>query len=1119
MKLSRSLFRLVGILLATGASLASGQQPASDASDRYEKRDTWHETLLASLAGHSSEAEDVAPMPDLGRSDFTFSAWIRTEEGGTILARAPAEGNWAPQGKTFFVRGGRLVYDIGWVGTVPSRRAVADGRWHHVALAQSDDAFELWIDGEADVDDDLRHEPDVPGHVMKIGFTNGNYPGPSGFEGELDEVRIYDRRLAPDELRALFENPDSTAAEGMVARWTFDGDALDAGRPAILTNARFVEGRIGRALHLDGDGSVVVAPDAMFALWARLERDFPGEDAGREMDQEREDGIWKEPWRHGEWAELAARYAERSFRAPFLAERARAVRVVDEAGLREVRELYFRSLRFATLMEDAGDARFDAMHASIARLAERDPRLDACVERLRILEERAEAWETTEIDETDLEAWIAACDALRREALFDANPLLDFDSLLFVRRPTYQSSHYYTDFIDGCVHYGGNLCVLSLEDGTVTDLVPELEGGIFGRYDLSFDARRIVFDYKASPREGFRIWQVDVDGSNLRQLTFPPADEAERIAKYDNSHLGGTGRIYFHQTDDMHPCWLPDGDVCFVSTRCERGILCDPPDILTTTALYRMDADGSGMRLLSQTPVSEEVPTITNDGRILYTRWEYVDKGGSAVKCLWTMRPDGTGSAEIIGNDHAFPSFYNGRAIPGTDNLYVCIGGPHMPLGVGTVLRIDVNEPIRTRRAMTYLTPDIDIRSEWGYRHKIDGRWEPTQSGPLYDDPYPLSAELILVSHNPDRDVHDVSAYDLYLIDELGNRVLVHDDPEMSCWQPMPLRPRPLPHVLSSAVEPTDSEEQLATVLITDVHAGLDDASLAEYGELDIERSVAPGTVKYIRVMETVARPWTARRFWEGDQHGQQHSVVSLWTHTHVKVLHGIVPVEEDGSACFTVPADRNVFFQALDEDFMEVQRMRTFVNFRPGEVRSCIGCHEPRDRAPHNAPLAALRRPPRTPGPQPGETAPRPIHYPTDVQPILDRHCVSCHGGEEPDADLDLGGELTALFSRSYESILERDLVEAVSEIGAKMGDVDDTPPYTWGSHASGLIELIREGHEGVELSLEELVTLVTWVDANAPYYGTYYGRKNLQYRDHPDFRPIPTVETASGVPPDPGD
>ncbi len=674
---------------------------------------------------------------------------------------------------------------------------------------------------------------------------------------------------------------------------------------------------------------------------------------------------------------------------------------------------------------------------------------------------------------------------LRHDALVKDNPLLDFDKLLFIRRFTYQANHYYTDYINGCKRFGGNLCVLSMADGKVTELAPSLEGGIFGRFDLSFDGKRVVFDYKAAIGKGFRIYEVGVDGKGLRQLTFNPPDEAARVRKYK------INEEYQHHTDDMHPCYLPDGGICLISTRCERGILCDAPDLFTTTTLYRMDADGRNMEVLSDSPVSEASPSVMNDGRILYTRWEYVDKADVVIKCLWAMRPDGSNSVEVFGNDITFPdTLLHGRAIPGCNNLFVVIGAPHMPLGLGTVIRVDVNYPIRTRQPMTYITPDTDIRAEFGFYHKIDGRWVRDMKGPLYFDAQPLSEKFFLVAHNPDQPWNDVKAYGLYLLDEFGNHVLIHRDEEMSCWMPIPLRPRIRPPVLPSVRR----DPEPATIAMSDVYQGLN--------------GVPRGTIKYLRVLETVPRPWAARRFWDGDAAYQQHAVVSMNGSLHIKELHGVVPVEDDGSAHFHVPPDKNLFFQALDENFMDVQRMRTFINLRPGEKRSCIGCHELRQWAPANKTTLALRRPPVEIQPQPGDTAAhRPLYYPTDVQPILDKHCVRCHGGERTDGELVLTGELTALFSRSYEELLKKNLVQVFHENQPKTGDASPIPPYTLGSHASKLIKLLRDGHEDAELSREEFIRLVTWIDANSPYYGSYFGRRNLKHKEHPDFRPLPKI------------
>jgi len=685
------------------------------------------------------------------------------------------------------------------------------------------------------------------------------------------------------------------------------------------------------------------------------------------------------------------------------------------------------------------------------------------------------------------------------------------EEILFVRRYTLQSSHYYTDFIDGCRKFGGNLCVLSLTDGTIREIASDLSHGIFGRCALSFDGRKVVFDWKEKIGVGFRIWEVGIDGAGLRQLTLPPADEDARIKKYQLNQGRGA---YRHHTDDMHPCYLPDGGICFASTRCEYGILCDGPDKLTTSVLYRMDADGRNMEKLSNNSVSESAPSAMNDGRILYTRWEYVDNGSVTNKALWAVRPDGTGSEEVYGTDIAFPSVFNvGRAVPGSNTLFVAIGAPHMPLGVGTLMLIDTRLDRRTGDCVTYVTPEVDTQHQWGWDNVPGGATKPippemqrgrdgrgnTDRGPLYMDPYPLSDSHFLVAFNPRDRWNVVNAYGLYLIDGKGNRDLLAKDTEYSYWMPIPVRKRTTPPVVTGAIDEELAKRKLARVIVTDIYRGLD--------------NVPRGTIKYIRVNEHVSRPWASRRFWGGDAYDQQHSVVTCNTHLGLKIQHGVVPVEEDGSAHFLVQADKNIFFQALDKDYVEVQRERTFVNFRPGEVRSCVGCHEQAQDASRAAVakpvVAALKRAPDTPRSQPGEKrGSRPLAYAVDVQPVWDTHCVRCHGGDKTEGGLDLTGELTTHFNRSYENIIKRKLIPIIGENHPKAGNNHYLPPYSLGTYASQLAKYIDPQHYDVKLTPEERIRVTTWIDSNGQYHGSYYGRKNLQYKDHPNFRPILTFE-----------
>ena len=269
---------------------------------------------------------------------------------------------------------------------------------------------------------------------------------------------------------------------------------------------------------------------------------------------------------------------------------------------------------------------------------------------------------------------------------------------------------------------------------------------------------------------------------------------------------------------------------------------------------------------------------------------------------------------------------------------------------------------------------------------------------------------------------------------------------------------------------------------------------------------VERGRVKYLRVMEDVPKPWGPS--WcspsQGDVLGLQNPAVSMGGHFAIKKVHGVVPVEDDGSALFAVPAGKNLYFQALDERYMELQRMRTFVNLVPGENRSCIGCHEPRSQTPPVRQAAALRQPARELAPQPGDRGPRMVHYPVDVQPIFDKHCASCHGGSAPKGGLNLTGEMTTLFSRSYESIISKGLVSKI-DVDPRSAYIPAEPPLTFGSHRSKLIDKMLKPPCNAKLSEEEFARLVTWIDANAPFYGIYEGRKNLKWKGAADFRPDP--------------
>ncbi len=697
----------------------------------------------------------------------------------------------------------------------------------------------------------------------------------------------------------------------------------------------------------------------------------------------------------------------------------------------------------------------------------------ADLEKKQIAAENATPEQLQEVDN--------ALKTLRRRAMLD-HPALKFDKLLFVTQMSRSVSTYTGHLSNG--NPGGNLCVLSpvSPEGKVTELAPELAGGVFGRFDLSFDAAKIVFCY-CKEGERYHIYEIDIDpstglrtgGKSLRQLTFGTDEEVEAGLRYGGHFSSGY--------NDIDPCYLPNGKIMFASTRSQRSVLCFPA---TVTTLHVMDADGKNIRCISSGQVNEINPCVLDDGRIVYMRWEYIDKGFGNAQSLWAVRPDGSGSDHVYKNTLVRPAaMTNARSIPGSTKI-VAIGAGHHGGLAGPVVLVDSRRNRRTAEGMTNITPEISY----------PGMFPMPGNGGRFREPYPFSEKFFLVSHSPGGIKCNKGAeFGIYALDAWGNRAELYRDPNLSCHQPTPLWPRQTPTDITT-VDPPEAEEdeKLATMFVQDVYQGL----------TGIER----GRVKYIRVMEAMNLSWydTWRAGKQGDTAGLQASAVSYGGDVARKKVYGIATVRDDGSAFFTVPANKNLFFQALDENYMELQRMRTFLNFMPGEKRSCIGCHEVRRKAPkvNVAHPLALDHPVEALYPQPGDTGPRAVHYAADVQPILDKHCLGCHSGKAPKGELDLTGELTTLWNRSYENLAKKQLVSYL-QCGFGSSHVPAEPPLTFGSHRSKLVERMRHDPCKADLTREEFIRIVTWIDANAPYYGTHEGKKNLKWKDEPDFRPLP--------------
>jgi mono/diheme cytochrome c family protein len=358
--------------------------------------------------------------------------------------------------------------------------------------------------------------------------------------------------------------------------------------------------------------------------------------------------------------------------------------------------------------------------------------------------------------------------------------------------------------------------------------------------------------------------------------------------------------------------------------------------------------------------------------------------------------------------------------------------------------------------------------------------------------PWPLSETTFLCSYSfgdpkrpsrgPTSEI-DPAGYALYLIDVYGTKELIYRDPSISCFVPIPLRPRPRPPVVASV---TDPAKPYATCAVADVGCGVP--------------GVPREKIRYLRIAQRLQWPYC--NTYGGQRYEPDVKQVMInWTPARVI---GTVAVEADGSAHFTVPADTAVYFQLLDENHMELRRMRSFISFQPGESRGCVGCHESRQEVgtPRNGQFPmALRHDPVRPTPPPwGDRA---MSFLRDVQPVFDRHCAGCHSGLKPAAGLDFSGGLTARYNRAYDTILEAGLISR-SNVG---DDAKITPPLAFGSHKSKLVEVLRHGPcgERARLSDEDWLRLVTWIDLNGPYHDGFLNkRQEPQPYDLPSDRAL---------------
>jgi len=702
-------------------------------------------------------------------------------------------------------------------------------------------------------------------------------------------------------------------------------------------------------------------------------------------------------------------------------------------------------------------------------LVEKQARRPKLAAELSSLSKRIE--EAAESRDLFTEALYDGLCSLRRRIIF-SHPLLDFDKLLVNKRPPPGYSHMSRQYLGRYSRPGPGLAVLeSWKDNPRERLLLEgkLPVGSVLHPDLSFDSKRVLFSFcDHTPRDPklrrFAIYEIGADGSGLRQITGLAADALVRSADRKTTLI-----------EDWDPCYLPDGGIAFVSTRLQGHIRCQYGGrYFANFVLYRSDGDGSNIRRLSFAEAPEWEPSLLDDGRLLYTRWDYVNRHFSYFQSLWVMRPDGTATAHVYGNYTRNPCMTGEpRLIPGSHKI-VSTAMAHHGYTAGSIIVIDPEQGQEGQAPITRITPDISFPET-----------EPWPVGGAYCNPYPLSEDLFVVAYTPDPLVGEgrvqrEAAYGIYLLDSLGGRELIYRDPTMSCFAPISLKPRPKPPVLPSLVE-SWLDETTGTFYVDDVYQST--------------QTIPRGSVKSLRVVRMYAQPIETPP-------SRGKAIIDM-----PKRILGTAPVDENGSVAFRAPAGQPLLFQLLDDNGMSVMSMRSAVYLQPGEVSGCAGCHEPRHSTtrrlalPNDTRVHELK-PPAGPRYEGG------LSFARTVQPVLDRYCIQCHGLDETEGDVNLLGRIKdvtfpypawpgpnrIIVSDAYESLVNRPGVVKIAQCNF---ETDYSTPKDYFAHAGTLAQMLLAGHADengkarVTLERESFQRVVDWLDMNAMFYGDYSWNK----------------------------
>lgn len=596
--------------------------------------------------------------------------------------------------------------------------------------------------------------------------------------------------------------------------------------------------------------------------------------------------------------------------------------------------------------------------------------------------------------------------------------------------------------------------------------------------DLHWDARRLLFS------DGRAIWEIRVDGSGLRRVS----KEDPPVTHYD-------------------ACYLPDGRICCVSNACEQAVPCTGGADVGN--LHLMDADGGNETRVAFDQDHNWNPVVLSDGRVLYTRWEYTDTPHYFSRLLFRMNPDGTSQMEYYGSNSYWPNaMYWPRPIPGHPTMVSCIVSGHH--GVSRVGEMVLLDPARGRHEADGVVQRIP-----GYGQRVKPVIKDQlviDTWPRYAAPYPLAepgtnrgaGKYFLACVQDD----ERSTWDVCLVDVFDNVTRILSGGYMT---PIPVQPRLMPPVIPSRVDPKRND---AVVYLSDVYAG---PGLEGYPR---------GSIKRLRIGSHHYR-------FAGNGDTRASSYEGGWD---VKKILGTVPVAEDGSALFRVPANTPIFVQPLDAEGKCQQQMRSWYTAMPGEIASCIGCHERQnDGALRQYTAAATRRPSEI---EPWHGPARGFSFDREVQPVLDRRCVGCHNGQpyrngdRSLATIDLRAKrLHAEFQGDYSPAYMA--LQAFVRRAGYEADYHLQVPAEWEADTSPLVQLLKKGHHHVTLTAEDWERLYTWIDFNVPYPANWREShrppadeqvaRRVQYKklfariDDRDEEPLPLPPIAPFEPPPP--